>query len=353
VDVDAHKDWRRWLSAPRWRLAAAAIALIAALALWFFLRPPFYDVQATKKGEAVDVVYATGIMDHVREASIAPVVAQPIRRVFVTEGEMVQRGQLLAQLEDGPAQATAAQLAASSATARLAADRAERLFKSGFGAAAARDEAVGQYRAAEAAARSARALVSDYAIRAPFSGRVIRREAEPGDLAQPSHVMFVVADESSLRVTADLDERDIAHVEVGQGALIRADAYPDQSFDARVAEITPRGDSAARIFRVRLKPAPGTPLKAGMTVEANIIASRRPDAVLAPAAAVKDNVLWVVGHDGKVARRIIQRGAAGGDWIEIRSGASAGEQVLLNPRDDLKDGQRVRTRQKSQPGPTQ
>lgn len=348
MDVDAQKGWRRWLSAPRWRLAAAAVALLAAFALWLLLRPPLYDVQAARKGEAVDVVYATGVMDHVREASITPVVAQPIRRVLVEEGQAVQRGQLLAQLEDGPAQATAAQLAATSATARLAADRAERLFKSGFGSAAARDEAVGQYRAAEAAARSARALLSDYAIRAPFSGRIIRREAEPGDLAQPSHLMFVVADESSLRVTADLDERDIARVEVGQQALVRADAYPDQTFDARVTEITPRGDSAARIFRVRLKPAQGTPLKAGMTVETNIIASRRSDAVLAPAAGVKENVLWVVGPEGKAVRRTVQRGAAGGDWIEIRSGAAAGEQVLLNPRDSLKDGQRVRSRQKSQ-----
>ncbi len=350
MDVGSQKGWRRWLSAPRGRLLAAAVALALGLALFLLLRPPSYAVQTTRTGEAVDIVYATGVMDHVREASIAPVLAQPIRRVFVEEGQAVQRGQLLAQLEDGPAQATAAQLAATAATVRLAADRAERLFKSGFGSAAARDNAAGQYRAAAAAARSAQALLSDYAIRAPFAGRVIRRDAEPGDLAQPSRVLFVVADETSLRVTADLDERDVARVAAGQDALIRADAYPEQSFDAKVTEITPRGDAVARIFRVRLKPAGGGPLKAGMTVETNIIAGRRSNAVLAPAAAFQENVLWVVARNGKVVRRNVERGAAGAEWVEVRSGASAGEQVLLNPRDALKDGQRVRTRQAPQTG---
>lgn len=350
MDVGSPKGWRRWISAPSSRIWAVAIVLCAALAGWLLLQPPEYDVRAARIGEAVDIVYATGVMDHVREASIAPVVAQPIRRVFVDEGQSVQRGQLLAQLEDGPAQATSAQLAATAATAQLAADRAERLFKSGFGSAAARDAAVGQYRAAAAAARSARAVLADYAIRAPFAGRVIRRDAEPGDLAQPIRVLFVVADDSSLRVTADLDERDVARVAVGQEALIRADAYPGQSFDAKVTELTPRGDAVARIFRVRLKPAPGTPLKAGMTVETNIIAGRRSNAVLAPASGIKDSVLWVVRRDERIVRRSVERGAGGAEWIEIRSGVSAGEQILLNPRDDLKDGQRVRTREAPRTG---
>jgi RND family efflux transporter MFP subunit len=335
--------WRVLLRSRRAQAVALALAALLAFAAWLFTRPPLVTVEAAARGEAVDVVYATGVVDYVRQARIAPIVTAPIQRVAVEEGQRVRAGQLLAQLEDGPQRGTAAQLEAQATTARLAAARVERLYDRGFASRAAWDEARGLRDAAAAAARSARARLADYAVTAPFAGTVLRREAEPGNLATPGTVLFVLADESSLRVTADLDERDIARVAEGQDALIRADAFPGRTFEARVTEVTPQGDAATRVFRVRLGLDPEAPLRAGMTVEANIIAGRRDGAVLAPATALRQDAIWIV-EEGRAVRRDIVRGAVGDERVEIREGVAAGERVIVDPPERLRDGQRVRAR---------
>jgi len=337
------RGWRALLRSPRARWIALIVALLGAVLVWTLTRPPLVHVAPATRGEAVDIVYATGVVDYVRQARVAPIVTAPILRVPVEEGQHVRRGALLAQLEDGPARAAAAQLEAQASVARLAAARVAQLRAEGFASRAAWDEARGQRDAANAAARAARAQLSYYAISAPFAGAVLRRDAEPGDQATPSRVLFVIADETSLRVTADLDERDIALVAVGQPALIRADAYPDQHFDATVSEVTPQGDAATRVFRVRLSLDPHASLQAGMTVEANIIAGRREDAVLAPAQAVRDDAIWVE-KNGRVERRTIVRGVSGEERVEIRSGLAEGESIVVDPPENLRDGRRVRAR---------
>lgn len=342
TSVNAVRRAAWWRSRPA-LIAAAALALLIAALAFGALRPPAVSVAPIARGEAVDIVYATGVVEYVRQARVAPVVTAPILRVLVAEGDVVRRGQLLAQLEDGPARGTALQLDAQASTAQLSAARVEQLYRRGFASRAAWDDARGQRNAAVAAAQSARARMADYAVRAPFSGTVLRRDAEPGDQATPSRVLFVVADTSQVRVTADLDERDIARVREGQQGLVRADAFAERSFDATVSEVTPQGDATSRVFRVRLSVQGDTPLLAGMTVEANIVAGRRSDALLAPATALQGDAVWVVA-DGRVRRRTVVRGATGAERVEIREGLALGDIVVVNPPASLRDGGRVRTR---------
>ncbi len=321
--------------------------LAALLGAYFALRPPLVTFAPVARGEAMDVVYATGVVDFVRQARIAPVVTAPIYRVFVEEGHTVGAGATLAQLEDGPQRGVAAQADAQASTARLAFARVDTLYRRGFASRAAWDEARGQRDAAVGAAQSARARLADYAIRAPFAGTVLRRDAEPGDLATPNRILFVVADEGSLRVTAELDERDIARVAEAQSALIRADAFPGSTFNAEVSEITPQGDANTRVFRVRLRLDPEAPLRAGMTVEANIISERRQNALLIPTSAIDDGIVWVLA-DNRVRRREVTAGAAGDQRVEVREGLSLGERVVLDPPNGLRDGQSVRARASSE-----
>lgn len=323
-------------------LALAAAALAAGYGGFLLTRPPLVETAVAASGPALDIVYATGIVDYVRQARIAPVVSAPIVRVAVEEGQRVRKGDLLAQLEDGPARGQAEQLAAQASTARLAAARIERLYEKGIAAKAALDEVRGQRAAAEAAARSARSRLVDYALRAPFAGAVLRRDAEPGDLAAPARVLFVIADPASLRITAELDERDVARVAIGQRALVRADAFPGETFEARVSELTPQGDAATRVFRMRLSLAPDAKLRAGMTVEANVITAERQDAILVPASAVREEGVFVLDAL-RAERRDVTFGARGGDLVEVRKGLALGERVIVDPPESLKDGQRVRT----------
>ncbi len=332
-----HRRRRRWISA----LVVAALLIAAGAGGWVFLRPPAVQTAKAATGEAVDAVYASGVVEYVHEADIAPIVTAPIRQVLVKEGETVHRGQTLAQLDDGPQLGTTLQLEAQAALARAAADRATRLYEAGFGAKAAYEDALKTKAANEAAAASARARLDDYRVKAPFAGRVLRRDAEPGDLASAGKVLFVVADPRTLRVTADIDERDVGRLAVGQQAVVRADAFGDRTFPAEVAELTPQGDSTGRTFRARLILDPGSPLKPGMTVEANLVVERRAGAVLTPSKALKDGAVWVL--DGrKVHRREVVLGVQGAETSEVKSGLKAGETVVLSPPEGLRDGGRVR-----------
>jgi RND family efflux transporter MFP subunit len=324
----------------RWGLVALALAAAAGFGGWTLLKPVEVKTGRTTTGEAVDAVYASGVVEYVRQASIAPVVTAPIRQVLAQEGQAVRAGQTLAQLDDGPQEGATLQLEAQAALARATAARQTRLHEAGFAAKAAWEDALAQARAADAAARSARARLADYRIKAPFAGRVIRREAEPGDLASVGKPMFVVADTGALRITADIDERDVGRLAVGQDAAVRSDSFPGRVFSARITEITPQGDSAGRVFRARLALDPDSVLKPGMTVEANLVTARRANAVLAPTAAVRDGAVWVV-QDGRVRRQAVKTGTKGVDRTEILGGLAPGRTVVLDPPETLKDGTRV------------
>jgi multidrug efflux pump subunit AcrA (membrane-fusion protein) len=165
----------------RWALAALAVVAAASGGAWYLLKPVEVVLGTASVGRAVDAVYASGVVEYVRQARIAPVVTAPILRVAVEEGQDVRAGQALAQLDEGPQLWGALQLEAQAAQARAVADRARRLLDAGFGARAADEDAQAGRAAAEAAATSARERLKDYRISAPFAGRVLRRDAEPGE----------------------------------------------------------------------------------------------------------------------------------------------------------------------------
>lgn len=307
---------------------------------WCFRPVPVILAQA-RTGLAVDVVYASGVVEFTRQARIAPVVTAPIVAVTADEGAMVARGAALVQLEDGPQKATADQLEAQAALTRAVAARAKRLLDAGFGAPAAHDDAQAQRRAAEAAAASARARLNDYVLKAPFAGRILRRDAEPGDLASAGSVLFIIADPARLRVTVDVDERDVARLAVGQPALIRADGFAGQTFQGTIAQITPAGDATGRVFRIRVALPSTTPLRPGMTIEANLVTGRRDAAVLVPSSAVQDGSVWRI-DDGRAHRASVRIGASGGERTEIVSGLPAGSWVAVSPARALREGRRVR-----------
>lgn len=330
------------LSGRRLRIASGLMLVIAVAGGlgWAFLRPLSVRTAEVGRGEALEAVYAAGVVEYVRQARVAPVVSAPIFRVLVEEGQAVAAGQVLAQLDDGPQMGTTLQLEAQAAQVRAQERRIRRLSEAGFAAPAALEDAVSQLRAAEAAAQSARARQADYRIRAPFAGRVLRREAEPGDLARTGTALFVIADPAALRVTADIDERDVGRLSPGQEAVLQSDAFPGRTFPARLAELTPQGDSASRVFRGRLSMATDTPLKPGMTVEANLIIARRPSALLAPTEAIADGRVWVV-QEGRALPRKVSTGVRGVKRTEILEGLSAGERVILSPPARLREGARV------------
>jgi multidrug efflux pump subunit AcrA (membrane-fusion protein) len=110
---------------------------------------------------------------------------------------------------------------------------------------------------------------------------------------------------------------------------------------ATVTQITPKGDATRKAYRVRLALAEDTPLMIGMTVEANIVLREAANAVLIPPAALRGDHVFVA--QGEVARRRqVTIGVQGPRAVEIRQGIAAGDVLVLDPPQGLKDGQAIR-----------
>ena len=327
------------------RIIIPILLLLLALAgawVWRGL-PPSVAVAAATTGPAVQAVYATGNVEPVHWAKVGPAVRARIIAVLVEEGARVTDGQPMARLDDREAQHRAEEAEARANFAQEDLARVRTLVARDVASRAALDRAEAEARAVRAVAEAAKRRLDDYIVRAPSAGLVLRRDAEVGEVVDTPAALFWIGEPKPLRVTAEVDEEDIAQIREGQRALLRADAFAGQVLNARVTQITPKGDATRKAYRVRLALPEDTPLMIGMTVEANIVLRETANAVLVPPAALRGGHVFVA--QGEVARRRqVTVGVQGPRAVEIRQGIAAGDLVVLDPPQGLKDGQALRLR---------
>jgi len=190
-------------------------------------------------------------------------------------------------------------------------------------------------------------IMRDYAkLAAPFSGVVITKTVEPGNLATPGAPLFTIEQDGLYRLEASVDESKLASVRAGQAveAVIEAS---DRKVNARVSEIVPSVDSASRTYIVKLD-LPATPqLRTGMFGRA-IFPLGMEKVVAIPVAALMDRgqlqSVFVV-EDGLAHTRLVTTGRRTKDGVEVLSGLNAGEKVVLPLPPGLQDGARVEVRQ--------
>ena len=218
--------------------------------------------------------------------------------------------------------------------------------------------------AAAAALRVAQANLENTYIRAPFSGTVLRKEAEVGEVVAPSvgggltrGAVVTMADLATLEVEVDVNEAYIARIQSGQQARITLDAYPDTAFRGSVRQVVPTADRQRATVQVKVSIVDRDPrilTEMGAKVEflqpARVAASggaqpaERPR-ILVPAEAVRTqngrDVVWIV-RDGRLQSRDVDAGPVSGNFREIRSGLSGGEQLLVAGVETPKQGQRVK-----------
>ena len=226
------RNWRRW--------AVLLVILGAAgYAFWLRLQPLELAVATATRGPAIDAVYATGIVEPSLEVRIAPRVAGRLRALLFDEGAEVRVGEPLARLEDADLRAATAELESRAAYAKSQFERLSELRQSGLISLDALERARADLEAAQAALSRSREQLAFMTLRAPMAGVVIRRDGEIGDLIPVNQVLFYLASLDPPRINADVDEEDLPRMQVGQRALIRADAFPGELFEGEVAEITP------------------------------------------------------------------------------------------------------------------
>lgn len=330
-------------------IGGAGVVLLVLVLLFMFLRPAAVEVATPERGTAVEAVYATGTVEPVRYARVGSKIAGRVTNVLKQEGEKVEEGDILAIIDVTESYSQLQEAQARLQLAEAEFDRAERLRRSGNVSVAALDQARSAQAAAGAALRGAKARLDDHFITAPVAGEVLRSEykVKTGDMVQPGQILYMVGDASELYVDAEVDEEDIVKVRPGQEALLRADAFPGRALEGAVFRMTPFGDPVGRTYRIHISLPGDTPLVPGMTAEINIVVRHEENALLVPLPSVSGNSVWTL-REGRAARIPVELGAVGTGKVEILSGLDDDTPVILDPPAGLKDGQRLRSRSRSE-----
>jgi HlyD family secretion protein len=185
----------------------------------------------------------------------------------------------------------------------------------------------------EARIASARATLARSEIRAAVAGTVLRRLAEPGEVLSAGRGILELAREGATEVVAQVDERNLDRLALGQSALVSADAYSNQRLAAIVSEIAPAVDVQTGTVEIRLTvtDAPAT-LKQDMTVSVDIEVGRRDRALTVPNEVLRarreDRAEVLVLVDGRVERREVKLGLLGLERSEVLSGLAEGDLAL-------------------------
>lgn len=321
---------------------AIILAAAAGGAYYFYTQGPQVKVDVVRpaRGKAVQAVYATGTVEPVVMLPVAPRLPARLVELLADEGQKVEKGAVLARLEDTDIAKELTEAAARVELAKKEYDRKSSLSASGAISKQAIDQALTDLQTSQAAVDKIKATLDYLKLLSPEDGFVIRRDGEEGEFIPAGQDVFWVAC-CGFRVSAEVDEEDISLVQPGQKVLVSADAFPGETFEAVVKSITPKGDPVARSYRVRIELPAETKLMIGMTAENNIIAREKEGALLVPASAVRGNYLWVV-RAGKAYRQDVKTGMQNNKATEILEGAGEGDIVIDNPPGDLADGQAVR-----------
>jgi RND family efflux transporter MFP subunit len=328
-------------SAP-WRLAAALllIAAVAAVA-WWYLRGPVVTIAKVTRGDAAEIVYATGSVEPETWARLTPLVRGRLVERCRCEGKEVKAGERLARLDDREAQATLKDLRALEAFSLQESDRQSQLLARGATTAQAQQKAGSDLARIQAQISAQVERLRYYELLSPMDGTVLREDGEVGDMVEPGTIVYRIGLARPLWVVAEVNEEDLPRIKLGQKALLRTDAFAGQVLRGQVKQITPAGDPVAKTFRVRIGLSDDTPLHIGMSVEANIVTREKADALLVPVNAVIDHGLLVY-KDGQLTFRKAETGIRGTSQVEILSGAEAGEWVASPATTNIRNRKRVR-----------
>jgi RND family efflux transporter MFP subunit len=318
------------------------VGVATAAGLYILGEPGAIAVVHPVRGPAVQAVYATGTVEPSVMLPIAPRASSRLMELLADEGSRVEKDEVLARLEDTDIRKELADMQARADLAQKDYDRKAALVESGAVSRQSFDQAKTELQSSRAAVDKIKASLSYLTLLAPDDGMVIRRDGEIGELITGGQPVFWLAGEA-MRVSAEVDEEDIALVEPGQKVLIRADAFPGEVFDGTVQSITPKGDPVARSYRVRITLSDDTKLMTGMTAESNIVIREDKDALLLPASTVKDKTVWIVKNNA-FEKRSVKTGAQNKDMIEILDGVIEKDLVVKKPPPDIQEGEEIKIR---------
>jgi membrane fusion protein (multidrug efflux system) len=268
-----------------------------------------------------------------------------VTAVRFRDGERVQKGQVLVEMDSAQARADLAAAEAARADSASQVKRSKELLSTRVVSEAQYEQLEATLKANEARVDAARSRVADTVIRAPFAGRVGLRHVSVGSLVNPGTTIATLDDSSVIKVDFAVPENFLASLREGLKVYATAAAFPSREFQGTVAGVDSRVDPVSRSVTVRaLVPNADGALKPGMFLNVRLARDER-DALMIPEAALMPEqsrqFLYVV-EDGRATRREVQIGRREPGRVEVVAGLQPGERVIVEGTQKVRDGAAVR-----------
>jgi RND family efflux transporter MFP subunit len=355
-------------------------------------RPPMpVEFTTVKRASVTEQVLVVGNLIGAATVEVVPRVNGRLQDVNVRLGDPVRRGQLIAKVEDREiqeqvrqqeaafkvAQASIRQREADLTLAKTNLDRSKSLYErqllpqqtfddtqARYDAALAQvDLAKAQFEQSKARLEELKINLSNTEIVSPVDGFVGKRHLDPGAFTGNNAPVAAVVDIRTVRLVANLVERDMKRVSVGTPGRVEVDAFPGEIFAGKVSRVAPVFDPATRTAEMEIEvPNAGFRLKPGMYARVNLTVDTRQNALTLPRNAIVDvegkTGVFVAGPppaapqgaanqqgaDAKVLSAKFQPVSTGirdGEQVEITAGLQEGAQVITTGAGGLKDGDRI------------
>ncbi len=306
--------------------------------------PPVPVRTAVVGGGSAAWVEVPGAVEAARAADVASRVSAVVESVQVEEGAFVRQGDLLARLDgrDFAARLASAEAALLAATAQR--DRIRSLFAKESATRREVDAAEAAFAAALAERDAARAQLEYVDLRAPFDGWIVGKRVRAGDLASPGRPLLSIQGTGLLRVAATVTRSQADRLTQGQS--IEAVLEGGSVVTSRVSVLAPAGDPSSLRFLVKADLPEGSGARVGSFARLRLPRGAEEPAPFVPRAAIVErgalSGVYVV-EAGRARLRFISPGETTGDVVLVRSGLTAGEEVVLEPG-PLADGAPVERR---------
>lgn len=296
-----------------------------------------------------DKISVLGVAKGRQSVTITSDAAELVTAVHFRDGQAVSQGQILVTLKATEQDAGVAEARARLNQAERDYSRWKTLADKGIAPRATAEQYLAALETARASVKAAEARKGDRVIRAPFAGVVGLSDIAPGALISPGSPIVSLDDLGLIRVDFDVPDRYIAVLRQGAPIIATPDAYPDQAFSGRIAQVDTRIDTATRAITARAEfTNAGGRIKPGMMMRVNVEHGQR-TALAVPESAVQYEgdqafVFVITAREkGAVARKVlVSPGVSENGFVELREGVKAGDRVVADGLNRLQDGQQVR-----------
>jgi RND family efflux transporter MFP subunit len=317
-------------------------------------------VYKVERQRLAQTVHATGTIDALRKITITPDLGGKIAQIYVNEGDRVVQGQVLAEIDTESLKLQLKQAEAGQAVAEAAykdaarnKERMDRLLKENAVSEQQYEQvklgleaSLAQVEQARAAVNMARHALDISIMKAPFGGIIASKNAEVGDVVNPmmggfspTSGVLTLVDFSKVKISIEVSQEAAMSVHKGQPAELRVSSYPGRVFIGTVTVANLAADPQTKRFGIEITVDNSDfALRPGTFGEAAVEVESRENALVVPQKAVVDQGFLFVAQGGKAVKRAIKLGLQTAESVEILSGLSEGESVIVEGNYSLEDG---------------